>query len=162
MRTAFAGILRSVVALGLMAAIGTSARAENPVPALGGVWSGSGHVKLAGGQTEAIRCKAYYNPKSGGQALSIAMTCASATAKIDMRANIEFAGNSVHGNWEERSYNTSGSVTGRADAGHLHLAIEGGGFAGSLAVAVNGGSQTVSISTNGAGFSGVNIHLSKG
>jgi hypothetical protein len=162
MRTAFAGTLRSIVALGLVAAIGSAARAENPVPALGGVWSGSGQVKLAGGQTEAIRCRAYYNPKSGGQALSIAMTCASATAKIDMRANLEFTGSAVHGNWEERSYNQSGSVTGKSDAGHLHLAIESGGVSGSLSVAVNGASQTVSISTNGAGFSGVNIHLSKG
>ena len=149
-----------IAALVVVAAV-SPVKADSPFSALSGSWSGSGQVKFAGGQTEQIKCKVYYNPKSG-TAVSLAMRCASTSAKIDMRANLEYAGGAVSGTWEERSYNASGSVTGKANTNSINMAINGGGLTGSMAVQVNGASQSVQISTSGAGFTGVSINLSKG
>lgn len=148
--------------LGLaMVTAAPQARADGPFGGFAGSWSGSGSVKMAGGASEPIKCKVYYTTKSAND-LSMALRCASASAKIEMRANLEHAGGAVSGSWEERSYNASGSVAGKAANNHLNLSINGGGLSGQVSVQVNGGSQSVTISTNGAGFTGVNIHLSRG
>lgn len=157
-------MLRRVVygyAFGLAAVLAAPALADGPFGPFAGSWSGSGQVKMASGQSEPIKCKAYYTTKSADD-LSLAMRCASASAKIEMRATLAHSGGSVTGNWEERSYNASGSIAGKASTNHLNLSINGGGLTGKLSVQVNGSSQSVSISTDGAGFTGVNIQLSKG
>lgn len=151
------GCATAVVAAAI---VGAPARAEGPFGPFAGSWAGAGQVKMASGQSEPIKCKAYYTTKSAND-LSLAMRCASASAKIEMRASLANSGGTVTGNWEERSYNASGSVAGKAANNHLNLSINGGGLTGKLSVQVNGGSQSVSISTDGAGFTGVNIHLSK-
>lgn len=138
-----------------------AAAAENPFPSLTGSWSGSGHVRLANGQTEALKCKAYYTSKSGGSGLGLAIRCASASNKIDMRASLEYSGGSVSGSWEERSFNAAGNVTGKASGNRLSLSINGGGLTGSMSVTTSGTSQSVNISTEGVGFKGVSIDLSR-
>lgn len=144
-----------------VAAAPSSARADGPFGSFTGAWTGSGQVRWAGGQSESLKCKVYYTNKSAND-LALALRCASASAKIEMRANLAHAGGALTGTWEERSYNASGSVAGKASNNHLTMSINGGGLSGQMSVQVNGGSQTVSISTNGAGFTGVNIQLSKG
>lgn len=139
-----------------------AAQADSPFTSLAGAWNGAGQVTFSGGQREALKCKAYYNPKDGGSGLSLAMRCASASAKLEFRASLEYTGGAVTGSWEERTYNAAGQVTGKATNSHLTLHVNGGGLTASMTVQMNGGSQVVSISTSGAGFTGVNINLSKG
>ncbi len=139
----------------------TAAAAESPFPALNGSWTGSGQVRFAGGNSEALKCRAYYTPKDSLN-LGVAIRCASASAKIELRANLNFDSGKVTGSWEERTFNAAGDVTGQANATKMNLAIKGGGFSGSMAVGVNGGKQSVSIQTEGVGFSLVSISLSKG
>lgn len=135
-------------------------RAESPFSALNGVWSGGGHVDLSGGQSENIRCRAYYNPKSAS-AVNLALRCASASHKIDMRASLEASGDDVSGTWEERAFNAIGTVAGKATPARMTLAISGGGLTGSLSITTEGGGQSIDISTVGAGFSGLTMKLSK-
>lgn len=145
----------------MMLGLAVPAAADNPFPALAGSWRGPGQVKLTTGQTESIKCKAYYTNKSGGAILGLAILCGSASAKIDMRANLEYAGGKVTGTWEERQFNATGNVTGSASTNKLNLAITGGGLTGTLSVSIGTGSQSVSISTQGIGFTGVNIQFSR-
>jgi len=143
-------------------AAGQPAHADNPVPALLGAWSGNGQIRLEGGQTESIKCKAYYTSKSGGAGMSLAIRCASASSsKIEMRATLEFSGNSASGSWEERTYNAAGAVSGTATGGKIALAISGG-VTGSMNVTYGGSSHNVSISTSGIALKGVNIVLARG
>lgn len=138
------------------------ARAEGPVPALVGAWSGNGKIRLEGGKTESIKCRAYYTSKAGGSGLSLAIRCASSSSsKIEMRASLDFAGSKASGNWEERTYNATGDVAGSASDGKLQLAISGG-VSGSMQVTYGGASHSVSITTNGSALQGVNINLSRG
>lgn len=129
--------------------------------AIAGSWSGNGRVNLAGGKSEAIKCNAYYIAKAGGAGLSMAIRCASASNKIDMRANLESSSGGVSGSWEERQFNASGTVAGKNSDGNMSLNITGGGFTGSMTVKLSGRNQDVSISAQGVGFTGVKIVLSK-
>lgn len=154
--------LGAAIAAGFVFAAVPPANAESPFSALTGTWSGGGQVRLTGGQSESIRCRAYYSQKSGGSAVGLALRCASTSHKIDMRANLEAKGDSVSGTWEERTFNAVGNVAGKATPTRMNLAISGGGLSGSLSITTSGGSQSIRISTEGVGFSGLTMRLSKG
>ena len=86
---------------GALLAMALPVRAENPFVSLGGSWSGSGQITLDSGKTESIRCRGYYNNKGSDQ-LGLAIRCASASNKIEMRADLNYTAGSVSGTWEER------------------------------------------------------------
>jgi hypothetical protein len=133
-----------------------------PFAELTGAWTGAGQIRLEGGKTERVTCKAYYTPKDEGAAIGIALRCASTSYSIDLRSNLESANGRVTGNWEERTFNAAGNVTGRASNGNVSVAISGGGLSGSMSVSFGGSSQQVSITTSGTALKGVSISLQKG
>ena len=137
------------------------AQSAGPFAHLPGTWSGSGQIRLDGGKTEALKCKAYYTDKDKGAGLGMALRCASASSAIDLRANLVASGGTVTGNWEERQFNASGNVSGQLSGQRLNLRIDGGGFTGSMAVTTSGGSQTVAITTEGVTFKGATIALNR-
>lgn len=138
------------------------ALADGPFDQLVGTWRGSGKVSLTSGNTESLKCKAYYTPKSEGAELGIAIRCASPGNSIELRAKLSHSGNQVTGEWEERTYNATGIVSGDGSVGKLQLSITGGAFTGTMTVQTNGTQQTVTIRTNGIALTGVNMNLSKG
>ena len=164
-RRAPAGRFISAKALGL--AVGfvvggaLAAHAESPVAALVGNWSGDGVALLDDGKKETMRCKGYYTGQ-GADGLGIAIRCANASSKIDLRATLTFANGVVSGSWEERTYNAAGSVEGKASADKVNLAITGGGMTAAMSVSISGSNHSVAISTQGTGLKGVNISFSRG
>jgi hypothetical protein len=145
----------------LMAAGISEGRAETPFDTLAGNWTGSGQIKLDNGKSEALKCRAYYTRKEE-DTLGIAIRCASASNKIELRANLNQSGSQVEGTWEERTFNAAGTVIGRVTSGRINLSITGGTFSGSMNVAITGARHSVSIETNGIGLRAVNISLSRG
>lgn len=127
---------------------------------LNGAWNGSGRVKLDSGKTEKIKCKGYYTAK-GGSELGIAIDCANASVRINMRAKLVDANGKVSGTWEEREFNQSGQVTGSMSGDKLKVSF-GGGLTGTLSISATGSTQSVSISTGGPGFVGADLQFSKG
>ena len=153
---------RAAAAMGLALLVaGGGAKAASPFAELNGTWSGFGRIKLDDGKTEGLKCKAYYVPKSGGSEVGLALRCASASSKIELRANLASSGNRLSGSWEERTYNAAGSVSGHASENRINLSINGGGFAGSMAVTTTGNSQVISVSTEGIALRGININLQR-
>ena len=144
----------------LVLAVSVAFAAENPFPSLAGTWTGSGTAKFEGGTTESLRCKGYYTNGSGGNNLGLSIRCANASAKVELRANLNYSGGSVSGDWEERTYNQSGTVSGKASSGKINLAITGG-INGSMSVSVAGGSHSVTVSTSGPVLKGINISMSR-
>jgi hypothetical protein len=138
------------------------AGAEGPFAGLTGTWRGAAEVRLQSGSSETLKCFAYYTPKATGAELGLAIRCASASNKIELRAQLTAEAGKVSGRWEERTYNAAGDVSGQAQEGRLNLSIEGGAFKGSMAVRTTGASQSVSIKTEGIALQGVNISLSRG
>ncbi|MEQ1671230.1 MAG: hypothetical protein ABL893_10265 [Hyphomicrobium sp.] len=134
--------------------------ADNPFVSLAGTWNGSGTASFEGGTTESLRCKGYYTNGSGGANLGLSIRCANASAKVELRANLNYANGAVSGDWEERTYNQSGSVSGKATSNKLNLAISGG-IQGSMSVSVAGGSHSVHVSTGGPVLKGINISMTR-
>lgn len=137
-----------------------SASADNPFNLLAGTWNGSGAAKFEGGKTESLRCKGYYTNGAGGTNLGLSIRCANASAKVELRANLTYANGTVTGSWEERTYNQSGTVSGKASSNKMNLNISGG-IQGSMSVAMGGGGHQVSVSTGGPTLKGINISMSR-
>lgn len=153
--------LRRLSAAGAFAilALGASASGSSadPLSHLSGSWSGAGQFKLENGRSETLRCNANYSPKR--EALGLSLRCASASGRIELRAHLVSRGNRVSGTWEERSYNVAGNVSGIGAGNSLRLGINGGGLSGSMVVTTTGGSQSISMRTDGAALRGINIRL---
>lgn len=137
------------------------ALAESPFMTFSGTWSGNARVVFSGGSSETLKCRAYYAPRDQGAALGLAIRFASTSAKIELRSNLAHKNGAVSGKWEERSYNAAGDVQGHAATGRLMLHIAGGGLKGTMLVTTSGTSQSVTIRTDGVGFSNITIDLSR-
>jgi len=156
-----AGVRRLLAAGGLaLVVLGVSAGAgaANPLAKMSGAWSGAGEFRLQDGRSERIRCSALYAPRSGAS-LGLALRCASAGNRVELRASLVSKGTRVSGSWEERSYNASGTVSGIAAGSSLRLAINGGGLNGYMVVTTNGRTQSISVRTDTSAPRGVNISL---
>jgi hypothetical protein len=154
---------RSALILGTLVSVvlPSAAAADNLFSSLSGTWAGAGQIRLEGGSTESLKCRAFYTSKDDGAGLGLAIRCASTSNKIELRATLAYSGGKISGKWEERQFNAGGNVTGQASSSRVSLAIEGGGVSGSMTVSVNGGTQSVSILTNGIALKAVNINLSR-
>ncbi len=126
-----------------------------------GTWRGQGMVQMEGGQSEALSCKAYFTAKAEGLGLGIALTCASPSNKIDLRATIVDDGTKITGTWEERSFNSTGEVAGSSAAQRIDLTITGT-IKATMSITLEGQSQLISISTDGKGFRAVDLELQRG
>ena len=158
-------MVRSVsAALASGAAFGMILVSASPASAgvldgLDGSWAGGGSVTFDGGAKEKLRCNGYY--KSGGEDLSMAIKCASASgAKIELRGTMKNAGGKVSGDWEERTYNAGGAITGSAGDGSLKVGISGT-ISGTMSVSFSKSSQTVAIATTGSTLRNVNISFNR-
>ncbi len=158
MFSTFSRILLVASAMSLAAAA-PAAAGDVTFASLDGAWGGSGKVRLENGSSEKLKCKGYYNAKSGST-LGMAINCGNASFKINMRANLTNAGGAISGTWEEREFNQSGNVAGRATPSGFTLKFSGA-ITGSMSVTLTGNSQSVSISTGGPGFTGVNLQFAK-
>ena len=150
----------SAAYLALAASAAPAGANDGAFAALHGAWAGSGSVRLENGKTERLRCRGYYTARSGGSGLGMAIACGNASFKINMRASLSSSGSSISGTWEEREFNQTGNVTGRKTENGFNLKFTGA-LSGSMSVTATGASQTVSISTGGPGFRGVNLQFAK-
>lgn len=128
-----------------------------PFDTLLGTWRGSGTVRLNTG-TERLSCNAYYT--GGGSQLGMAIRCKSTTSKVEIRSKLSLSGNRLSGNWEERTYNASGSASGTANPGKISIRVSGT-IKGSMVVSFSKSRQNVSISTSGSPLQAVKISLSR-
>jgi hypothetical protein len=151
------GVFGVAIAVGLSSGL-APVRAAGAFAVLNGSWSGSGSIRLDDGRSEALKCRAYYSPK-GDENLGLALRCASSSNKIELRAQLTATGNRVAGHWEERTFNAAGTVAGHASGNNIKLAINGGGFSGSMAVITDGRSQVISVATQGVALKGVSVNL---
>jgi hypothetical protein len=156
---ALATILAVISAV--MAVPAQAQRTDAPFANLKGAWTGGGQIRLEGGRTERISCKAYYTPRDAGTGVGISLRCASSSYSINLRSTLASEGGRVTGEWEETNFGASGNVTGRATSGNLAVAISGGGLNGSMSVSFGGATQQVSINTSGVAMKGVSISLAR-
>jgi hypothetical protein len=137
------------------------AQSATPFSQLAGSWHGGGSVKYSDGSNERLSCRGNYSQKSAGAELTLAIRCQSPSNKIDMKSNISYEGGRLSGHWSEKNFGLEGDVDGSSGANKFTVRISGQ-LQGSMTVAVNGASHSVTISTAGPGFKAVSISFSKG
>lgn len=140
--------------------VSDAASAATPFNTIGGVWGGTGRVKLASGKSLTVRCRVYYNPKQGGARLGMAIRCAAPDNKIELRGQLAYNGGRVSGSWVERTYNAKGSLAGSARPGRISLNIRGG-VSGALSISYSRRSQNISIRSTTTELRAVSISLSR-
>jgi hypothetical protein len=142
-----------------LAAWQAPANAEPLFDSLQGSWAGQGQIRYDDGQSEGIRCNAYYT--GGGEKLRMAIRCRSATTEVEIRGELTAQGDKLMGTWEERTFNASGEASGRLAGDKMSLSVTGGGFKGAMSVASAGAKQVVTISTEGIRMRSVSVTLAK-
>ena len=130
----------------------------SPFDTLLGSWGGSGEIRLDKGRKERIKCNAYYT--GGGSDLGLAIRCQSDNYKIEIRSKLSYSGGRLSGNWEERTFNASGTASGTASPNKISLAIKGAVSANML-VNYTKTTQNVNISVSGVALQGVHITLAR-
>lgn len=141
--------------------IGSSSSAEAAnIGSLAGSWRGNGRLNLKGGKSERLRCRAYYTKRSGGARMGMAIRCASASYKIEIRSKLNINGKRVSGSWEERNFNATGSLSGTSRPGRLALSISGAVKAG-LFLTYGGSRQNVRLTGNFGIFRSMQLTLRK-
>ena len=151
---------RRAAVLAAITLAATSLSSAGRFDALLGTWSGSGRSIYQDGQSEPIRCSAFYT--EGGQKLRMAIRCQSSSNAIEIRGQLTALGDAVSGTWEERTFNAAGEATGRFVGDRLTLAVKGGGFSGTMSVQLGGARQIVTIATQGISLRSVSVTLAKG
>jgi len=142
-----------------LASAPASAAQSDTVSALIGSWGGSGRVTYTDGSSEVITCNAYYSGASGE--LRMAIQCRSEKNPINIRSRLRIDGSRASGDWEERTFNASGTATGSLSSHSLSLNVSGGGFTGRMVVSFSASSHSVSITTDGIAMKRAAIQFSR-
>lgn len=139
---------------------GGAAEAASPFTLLHGTWSGSGRIEFENGQSERLRCTAYYTTSGGGNTLGLAIRCASPSNRIEVRGRLNYNNGRVAGAWEERSFNASGTASGQASDNRISLRLSGT-IPGTMHVNVSKSRQSVAINTQASGLRAIRVGLSR-
>ena len=142
----------------VLMSLATPSAADPTFEPLLGSWGGSGTYKLKDGTSERLKCDAYYT--GNGSQLGIAVRCSGQTNKIEMRSKLTANGGALSGNWEERTYNAAGDVTGKLTDDLLKLTITGV-VTGSMTITYDRTKQNVAIATEGTPLKSVTVSLSR-
>jgi len=152
--------ISALTAIALGAA--TSAASAGPFSGLAGSWSGGGHISLANGTKERIRCRATYAVGGDGNVLQQSLRCASDSYNFELRSDVESHGGRISGNWNEATRSIGGTLSGHARDGHIEVTVENPNFSAHLTLTVHGQSQSVTIrASNGGQFTGASISLAR-
>ena len=161
--TTVAGVSVAVIAVAVGSAAVmwpmTIAAFATPATDLPGRWSGFGNITMAGGSSEQMRCVATYFVD--GASIKQNLRCASAGYKIDATANLTVSKGQVTGDWEEKIWSTTGSVTGRMVDNGFNLAIAGPGFTAALALSMTTCKQTITITPKAYEIASIAMTLGK-
>jgi hypothetical protein len=159
-----AAISRRFIWLGAFAALvlGTASANAGPFSGLAGSWSGSGHISLADGSRERIRCRAHYSVGADGNMLQQSLRCASDSYNFELRSDVESHGGRITGNWNESTRQIGGTLSGRARHGHIEVSVRNPNFSARLTLISHGRHQSVIIRSSGGGqFTGARIRLAR-
>jgi hypothetical protein len=116
-------------ALAIASLIGPSE--ADPGPSLAGSWSGGGWVAFSTGNKERASCRASYR-QNGGDSYTLLATCATSSGKASQTATVyKVSANRYRGSFYNSDFNVHGTIR----------------------VAVNGSSQSVDLSGEGASAS---------
>jgi hypothetical protein len=158
----FRRLLGSAVLAVSMLLLASPGQAQSgPFASLAGAWTGGGHILVADGGSERIRCRATYKVEDTGSALNQVLRCASDSYRFDLTTKVTASGNTLSGIWSETSRNVNGTLGGRVQGGDISALVEANGFAASITMRTNGNKQIIAIRSQNTDLRGVDITLTR-
>jgi hypothetical protein len=151
----------ATLALVLVAAPLTRARAAGPFEAMAGSWSGTGTVNTSDGTHERVRCLAKYVSEKAGNGVQLDLRCATDSYKVEFTSSIVQSGGSLSGNWFERTRRVGGQISGRAQGDEVNVRASGQTFTALLNVKTQGTQQTFTMESPGAWIPEFTIALNR-
>jgi hypothetical protein len=100
---------------------------------------------MSDGKRERLRCRASYSVGQDGEAVDIAIRCASDSYKFDLSGYLRNNNGSVSGQWSETNFNSAGTLSGRASGNSINAQAVGSTFSAGLSMTTSGGRQSVTI-----------------
>ena len=146
-----------------IAASCSAAAADGIFANLAGSWSGTGTIKLSGGTSEPIRCRATYAVENGDNTLRQQLRCASDSYKFDVQSSVTYNGDAglVKGTWSETTNGVGGFVSGPATAERIKARVHSSTFDADLELVTKGLRQSVTIRPKNLDVSEVMVELRK-
>jgi hypothetical protein len=132
-----------------------------PIEDLTGYWTGAGTVFFTNGDTERVKCAVVYKVGASGTQIRQNMRCASADYNINAAAELRLQGSQVSGNWEEKTYSTTGDVTGRYTGSSFVLSIHASSFTAGMNVGLSSCKQSITITPKGVEVRRISMNLAK-
>jgi hypothetical protein len=131
---------------------------------LAGSWSGDGTLKLEGGSSERIRCRATYEVEGDGNKLKQELRCASDSYSLTVKSDVTYnpAAGAITGTWFETGYATGGFVSGRASTGNIQAWVQGNDFSARVAIVTSSGQQMVTIQPQNSSVTEVSVTMRRG
>jgi hypothetical protein len=163
-RVGTSAIVRSAAAILLLAfaqvgqAQTSGERAVNPFIGMEGSWTGNGVITFGSGEKERIRCRVTYAVEPSPR-VDQDLRCASDSYKFELSSTINYANGFVTGRWNERTQQTSGTISGKAVPGQIDALVETSGFAAFFTMITRGDRQSVHIESKSAEVTDVTITL---
>jgi hypothetical protein len=148
------------VALGLLTIADGAPASAQQFNQFVGNWSGSGTITVRDGGRERLRCRGQFT--GGGNALAMALRCASDSYRFELQSDIKVEGGNISGSWNELTRHVYGTISGRATNSRIDATAVAAGFTAAISLAARGNSQQVMISAPGSEISEVSISLSRG
>ena len=137
---------RSLVAFALgLSLCGAAYAASTPFIRLEGAWSGGGTIQMQDGSSERLRCRANYDVLEAGSNLQLRIRCASESYNFNLQSSANYTRGRVTGVWSESTLNAGGTLSGRAEDGHISVLADGRTFSATLTLTTRGNRQSVAI-----------------
>ena len=150
----------TVLAVALSSPSGAQ-RAASIFERMSGQWTGEGTIRMTGGGTERIRCRATYRAHDSGGTLRQEMLCASDSYKFQVTSDLIQRAETISGQWVETTRNVSGNIVGQVSGDLIQARVQGAVFAASFAVSTIGDRQAVTIAPQGIDVIEVAITMSR-
>ncbi|MEZ5774799.1 MAG: hypothetical protein R3D33_08885 [Hyphomicrobiaceae bacterium] len=160
-RGPLAGLGAAVLA-GLALLSATASADDGPFSGYAGRWVGNGSIKMASGASEPIKCRVTYFISNGGATLQQNIRCASDSYAFEVKSNVQAAGGSLSGTWEETTRSVVGDLSGSLKGRNIRLSVSAPNFSASMSVEMSGSGQSVVISPKGIDVTRVSIGLRRG
>jgi hypothetical protein len=126
---------------------------------LSGLWSGPANLTFAQGNTESMKCRTTFISQ-GANKIKATVRCANAGMNIEAVALVTELNGSLSGTWEEKVYNSSGTLSGTGDASGLLMKIAGA-YSATLTIKIVGSERQIVLTPQGGVVKSLNVRLAK-
>ncbi len=142
--------------------VSSAAPAAGVFNAFGGSYRGTGRIFDVNGKSESLTCRSSNAPSQDGIAMSLSLVCASDSYRVDFHSDLYTDGQSLRGNWEEKTRSATGDVSGTIQPSQIDATATAPGFSANIIIRVEkGGRLQIGLNAQGTSINKVEVTMKK-